>query len=260
VTTTKEIVLSVRSTALASALSAVVLATAAPAALAADAPAGSAFALAADGLLAVPAQPSLDGSHGVEQKSVASLRVPQTAPAISADVLNAAVAPGRAEASVTELTVGLGLGLSADVITATCVNGVGEVSLAGVTLGGRELALKPAKNSGLNLEGVASVVLNEQVANPDGSLTVTAVAIRLLNAQTIDIASATCAAGAEAPEDPEPTRPPAVSTPGTTPSQPAGDGPDDGEPGDDGSEDPGAGPIVKAPRPTPVAGHLPVTG
>lgn len=52
--------------------------------------------------------------------------------------------------------------------------------------------MAPSANLGVTVPGLASVVLNKQASNPDGSLTVTAVSIRASTSQSIDIASVTC--------------------------------------------------------------------
>lgn len=59
------------------------------------------------------------------------------------------------------------------------------------------LATAPAPNTVVTVPGVASVTLNRQVVNPDGSLTVDAIFISLLNStQTVTLASSTCAPAA----------------------------------------------------------------
>ncbi|APU17274.1 MULTISPECIES: choice-of-anchor P family protein [Actinoalloteichus] len=216
----------------------------------------SAFALRAQGLLAVEPTPQLTGEHGFQQRSVADLSVANGL--VQAGVLNTEVDTHRAKSSVTDLRVGLtgallselGLGdLAATAVEATCDQGRGETRLVGATLGGVALDASAGPNTGVDVPGLATVLLNRQVTNPDGSLTVTALSVEVAGLQSVDIASATCAAGAEGPESPEPTDPqqPEPEQPGAEPEQPETEGP--------GAESP-----QPAPRPTPIRGHHPVTG
>jgi hypothetical protein len=211
-----------------------------PAAIAATtasaSPAGgtsSAYGLSATGLVNVPAVPLVNSVTGAHDKSLAEL---PPNPLVKLKVLHTSAVPGRSRASVVDLKVAKAA-LSAHLITAKCVGGQGSSHLVKASLAGKRLAVDAAPNSTVAVPvqglGTVSVVLNKQVHNPDGSLTVTAIEVKLALAtgkdQTIDISSATCAAGAPTP----PTTP--TPTPTTTP--------------------PG-----QAPVPTPVPGDLPVTG
>ncbi|WP_016701453.1 choice-of-anchor P family protein [Actinoalloteichus spitiensis] len=237
----------------------------------------SAFALSARGLLTVEPLPHLDSSAGYQERSVADVGVPLNLVRVGA--LTSAVGEGHARASVTDLRVGLGevslldLGLAdlnADVITAQCENGQGSSTVVGASLGGVALEAGAGPNTGVQVPGIAEVLLNKQVENEDGTLTVTALSIRVAGLQTIDVASATCGdAGNTGPGPEEPgeggqtPEPPGEENPGERPdggSSGPGDPEGGGErPGGAGPSDPGPG-GGHAPRPTPVPGHHPVTG
>ena len=195
---------------------------------------GSAFGLSASGLVNIPAAPAVNSAQAPHDKSLVEL---PPNPLVKLKVLHTSAAPGRARASVVDLKVAKAA-LSAHLITAKCVGGQGVSHLVKASIGGRRLAADAAPNSTISVPvqgvGSVSVVLNKQVHNADGSLTVTAVEVKIAlaggQAQTIAISSATCAAGeATPPKQPAPT--PTQSTP------------------------PG-----QAPAPTPVPSDLPVTG
>ncbi|GAA2087873.1 choice-of-anchor P family protein [Actinomadura alba] len=203
-----------------SAVIAAPLAVGTPAAHASTGAASSAYGIAASGLVSLPPTPAVASSGQPARASIVDL---PANPLLKASVLSTTAAPGRARASVADLRSGK-LGLSAHLITARCENGVGTSALAKVVLGGRPLKADAAPNTALTvgLDGIggASVILNKQVRDSSGRLTVTALELSVGLApgksQTISIASATCGP---------------VSTP-------------EGE----------------APVPTPVPGDLPVTG
>ncbi|OXM53115.1 hypothetical protein CFP75_07945 [Amycolatopsis alba DSM 44262] len=208
--------------------------TAAPATAA---PAESAYAIAASGLVKIPRTPSVSGAG---KESLASVALPTPGPSlVGAKALNAAVKPGHAESSVAGLALNLGLlptgaalpGLSAEVIEADCRDGKGSVSIANLKVGGKTIKLdQVAPNTTVPVASLLELTVNKQTKNADGTLTVTAISASLLGrTQTLDIASATCAKSQG--DTPEPTKP------GNKP-QPGG----------------------KAPKPTPVPAHLDVTG
>ncbi|GLY88144.1 hypothetical protein Airi02_060730 [Actinoallomurus iriomotensis] len=215
-------------------------AIAVPAAIAATASAStttgtaSAFGLSATGLVNLPQTPAVTSSSGAHHKSLVQL---PANPLVKLKVLHTSASGSTSRASVVDLQV-VKAALSAHLITAKCVGGEGSSHLVKASIAGHRLAADAAPNSTVNVPvqgvGSVSVVLNKQVHNSDGSLTVTAVEVKLGlatgKAQTIDISSATCSAGqATPPQQPTPT--PSQSTP------------------------PG-----QAPVPTPVNSDLPVTG
>jgi hypothetical protein len=193
----------------------------------------SASGVSATGLVNFPQTPAVTSVSGTHDKSLAEL---PPNPLVKLKVLHTSAIAGKSRASVVDLKVAKAA-LSAHLITAKCSGGQGSSHLVKASLGGRKLAVDAAPNSSVTVPvqglGNVSVMLNKQVHNPDGSLTVTAISVQLTlaaaAAQTIDISSATCAAGMPKP----PTTP--TPTPTNTP--------------------PG-----QAPVPTPVPSDLPVTG
>ncbi|MFJ6676026.1 choice-of-anchor P family protein [Actinosynnema sp. NPDC091369] len=96
-------------------------------------------------------------------------------------------------------------GLSAELVEAECAatqkGVVGKATLAGLDLGRLgEVGAEPAPDTSIDVDllgaHVAEVVLNEQVRNPDGSLTVNALHVRLLGGPLgtgdLVVSSATC--------------------------------------------------------------------
>jgi hypothetical protein len=193
----------------------------------------SAFGASATGLVNIPQTPAVSSMTGPRHKSLAEL---PPNPLLKLKVLHTSAVAGASRASVLDLKVAKAA-LSAHLITAKCVAGQGSSHLVKASLAGRRLAADAAPNSTIAVPvdglGGVSVVLNKQVHNPDGSLTVTAIEVKLAlpggKAQTIDVSSATCAkADTSPPTGPAPT-------------------PTDTPPG-------------QAPVPTPVPSDLPVTG
>jgi hypothetical protein len=198
------------------------LAVAGPASSATTGAPDSAYGIAATGLVPIAPLPSATSASQPNHKSL--LELPAN-PLVQAKVLSAAATPGKARASVADLRVAQ-IALSAHLITAKCVNGKGNSLLTKVVLNGQVLKTGAAPNSavtvGLDKLGSASVIVNKQVRDSYGRLTVTAVELSVPlgpgKVTTISIASATCGAM-------------------TAPTPP------------------GAAPV-----PTPVTGNLPVTG
>lgn len=205
--------------------------------------ASSAFGLSASGLVAIQPLVPLDSTNGFQQRSQVKVN---PAAGVHIGVVNTEVDVNRAKASVTDLKLQLaGLdvaALSASVIRATCVDGVGQATLASAKIGAVPLDLAPAPNTTVPVPGVASIVLNKQTRNADGSLTVTAIWIEINGVQRIQISSATCAKGS--------ANGGGSGGGGTTTIPPT--------PGDNGNGNSNGKP--QAPRPTPVKGHHPVTG
>ncbi|WP_433179361.1 choice-of-anchor P family protein [Actinoallomurus sp. CA-150999] len=198
---------------------------------------GSAYGLAATGLVNIPQTPAVTATA---DKSLVSL---PANPLIDVKVLHVTAKPASARASVVDLSIAKAA-LTAHLVTATCKGGTGTSTLADARIGNHRLAAYAAPNSALNIPvqglGTVGVTLNKQVRNPDGSLTVTAIEVRLTDAQTISISSATCGAGTSSrPPSPPPGQATGKPIPGPTdPTRPPG----------------------QAPKPTPVPGNLPVTG
>ncbi|MFL6052772.1 MAG: choice-of-anchor P family protein [Actinoallomurus sp.] len=203
---------------------------------------GSAYGLAAEGLVAIPQTPAVTATA---DKSLFEL---PANPLIDVKVLHVTAKPAYARASVTDLRVAKAA-LTAHLVTAKCDNGTATSHLVKASLAGHRLAVDAAPNSAITIPvqglGTASVTLNKQTRNADGSLTVTAIEATLpLGAgrtQTLSVSSATCNGSGTG----TPTQPP--GSPKPTPTQTA--------PGSPVTPPPG-----QAPKPTPVTGDLPVTG
>ncbi len=123
---------------------------------------------------------------------------------LTTGVINTAAGASTASASVANLAVTLTplAALTATAVSSQCsyvgttLSGSSSIAGGTVKVGGvtvATLATNPAPNTTVvGLTGVATVVLNRQVTNADGSLTVDAIYITLLNGQTIVVASSTC--------------------------------------------------------------------
>jgi hypothetical protein len=222
----------------------------------------SAYAIAADGLINIPKLPDVVGSG---DDSVVSADLPPEGEAVlSLGVLNASAGEGWSRASTADLELGLAGApvIKASLLEVNCDDLKASTKIVGLKVDGEERAPEnqvPANTEIVpeQLGQVAKVTLNKQVENEDGSLTVTAVSVDLLDStQTIDISSATCTDGGDGGEPTEPTKP----TDPTEPSEP-GDG-DNGDNRDDDGDGDGdeADENGNAPVPTPQPGHLDVTG
>ncbi|MDQ0378703.1 choice-of-anchor P family protein [Amycolatopsis thermophila] len=220
----------------------------------------SAYAIAAKGLLGIDPSPYVTDEDGFAQESLAKLDV---GPLAQVHVLNASAGAGQARASVADVKVGLGAGkplLTASAIESECEGGKGTSSLAKAKLGDVTLDVKAPTNTTVAVPGLASVVLNKQVKHDDGSITVTAISIKVDNIQTLDIASVTCAPG----DDDNGGGGETPTTKPTTPSTSKSSTPTSTKTSSGGGAGSGAGDKPdangKAPRPTPVKAHLDVTG
>jgi hypothetical protein len=187
-----------------------VLAALAGTALVATAPAAfaqttspEAYALEGTGLLAVAPTPEATLSDP-NPASVASLGIPGV---LVATALTASVTSNTATASVAGLSNGTTLPifstLTAGAITSSCLANpdgtfVETTSIASLTINGTSLGTTtpPANDTFLNLPGVATVILNQQLIGPiTGSETVNAIHISLLGllvGETVNVASSTC--------------------------------------------------------------------
>ena len=122
--------------------------------------------------------------------------------------------PGTSPASVANLNVAglITTGLITDTadtssctfdtntgdVTGTSSIADGHVNLAGIPL--LTLAANAAPNTTVNVPGVATLTLNRQVTAADGTLTVDAIYVNLLNGtQTLTIGTSTCNAASVAP-------------------------------------------------------------
>ncbi|HVW44999.1 MAG TPA: choice-of-anchor P family protein, partial [Amycolatopsis sp.] len=198
----------------------------------------SAFAISGSGLLKITPTPSVNDKDGFSQESLAVLTIPGSLGEVK--VLNAQAGAGQAQASVASVKITLGPGkplLTASAIEADCKDGKASSSLAKAKIGDVPLKVDVPPNTGVEVPGLASVMLNKQVKHSDGSVTVTAISVSVDGVQKLDIASATCA-----PADDN-------ETPTSAPNPGGGSGSGDT-----------ALPSGKAPTPKPVKAHLDVTG
>lgn len=200
---------------------------------------GSAYGITANGLVNLPATPSVSSSDArPARKTLAEL--PENS-LVKASALESVAEARKGRASVSNLDIAKAL-LQAETVTARCENGKGYANLAGARLNGRPLAVNPAPNSALRVPiegyGEAALTLNRQRRTPKGGLTVSAIELDLPRteggkSQRIIVASATCAVKeryhSHKPKHRDYERPPA------RPEKPA-------------------------PAPTPVPRDLPVTG
>ncbi|MBO3746073.1 hypothetical protein J5X84_08355 [Streptosporangiaceae bacterium NEAU-GS5] len=160
---------------------------------------------------------------------VAGIRFPpQTGELLSTGLLTASVTQDAvagkesARAQIANVQAGaLGLGLSAQAITATCdatIGGrtTGAAQLTNATIQGRSLPANPAANTVLNFPSSSasapqfSVTLNEQIKAAKRKLTVNAIHVRWAGGAELILGSARC--GACPPPKPPPV--PLASGPG----------------------------------------------
>lgn len=188
--------------------------TAAPA-LAAPNPGinGSAFgaSLTVDGRQVIGRTPLVVLGPGGERMDETTVSVPAD-PLVTTGVLNASTegdpeaGTSTATGSVADVDVlpsPLGVtpsAISADLVSATCNatpdGETGSVVLTNAQINGTDLVdSTPGPNTDITVNGLASVVLNEQIENADGSLTVNAVRVKLGNDGSVAdliLGSATC--------------------------------------------------------------------
>lgn len=236
------------------------LATGHPAA--AGSPASSAFGISATGAAPLPPQPSASTPDGHPVSS--------SAPIASADGSITATATvtastGQAQATVTDLSLLFGQ-ITAGQVTATCRDGAGTVTLTGGHTGDSPLPTAPQPGQTIALGDTGQVTLNTRTTNPDGTTTVTGLRATITTpagpAETITVASATCAAPVTPPTSAPPTATPThtpIRTPRSTPPPaPASQPPARTSPAAPSPAP--AQPNRPAPTPVPVRTHVPVTG
>ncbi|GAA2829533.1 hypothetical protein [Kribbella solani] len=126
--------------------------------------------------------------------------------------------------------------LGIDSLNVWCSGDQGGVDLGSLTLLGQKLKL-PSTKQGATLPAapLATITVNSQGKHSDGAFTITGLTINLGGAETINLASATCAKPATKPK-PKPLPQPVNPAPAQVATPPS------------------------APVPTPVKTHQPVTG
>jgi hypothetical protein len=182
---------------------------------------GWASGVSATGTLNLPPTPAVSATGSPAERSLASL--PANAIA-SASVLHVQAGTGFARSAVADLNVAQGQ-LSASLVTATCKDGAADAKLADLVVGGHRLPAGVAPNTTIAVPPgpvhVTQVVLNKQVPDGHGGITVTAIEASLNVAgvgETVDVSAADCAAasGATAPA-PQPAAPAPKPQQGTLP-------------------------------------------
>ncbi|SDN50711.1 choice-of-anchor P family protein [Allokutzneria albata] len=242
---------------------------AAPAASATPSAASEAFALSAKGLLNIDPLPYVTGANGYDHKKVAEV----PAKSVQVRALEAQAGKNNAKATVVNLSVDLGpdllkelkLGggqlLNAQVITAKCEKGNVTSSLVGAKLLGKPLDVAVPPNTGIEVPGLAKVMLNEQVKNKNGTTTVNAISIKVSELQKITVASATCATGKDGNTGGDggtsTTKPTSSTKPTSATSKPTTSSAASG--GDNGGNGNGGNGGI-APKPVPAPAQLDVTG
>ncbi|GAA4016846.1 hypothetical protein GCM10022247_45030 [Allokutzneria multivorans] len=236
---------------------------AAPAASATPSVAGEAFALSAKGLINIDPLPQVNGKNGYDHKKVVEI----PAKSVQVKALEAEAGKHNAKATVVNLSVDLGLDLlkelklggsqllNAQVITAKCDKTGVSSSLVGAKLLGKPLDVAVPANTGIEVPGLAKVMLNEQVKNKNGTTTVNAISIKISELQKITVASATCAAGKDGGDGGTSTTKPSTST--SKPGTPTSTSPGSGTSTTTASSGGNGG---VAPRPVPAPAQLDVTG
>jgi hypothetical protein len=147
-----------------------------------------------------PLAPS--NTDGPTSASVADVNVAGlvTAALITSEsVLNEETGEVHAQADLANVGINLGaLDGTIGAVNATCdatqAGTTGSASIANLQLPGVSVPVNPAPNTTVNLP-LVSIVFNEQIQNPDGSLTVNAIHIKLnalVGTGDVILASATC--------------------------------------------------------------------
>lgn len=105
--------------------------------------------------------------------------------------------------------------VGADAVTASCTGDTGNVVIEGLDglVGSLVDTNKP--NSAVAIDGLVEVVVNRQTANADGTFTVDALYVNLLDQLELTVASATCGEVAGVTDTPDPSDAP---TPTPTPT------------------------------------------
>lgn len=178
-------------------------------AMPASAAPGDGSAYAVDVAVTLLGQPAVNvgplapsNTDGPTSASVADVNVAGlvTAGVITSEsVLNEETGEVHTQADLANVGINLGpLDGTIGAVNATCdatqAGTTGSASIANLQLPGVSVPVNPAPNTTINLP-LVSIVFNEQIENPDGSLTVNAIHIRLnalVGTGDVILASATC--------------------------------------------------------------------
>ncbi|MGQ0773575.1 MAG: hypothetical protein ACT4NY_04005 [Pseudonocardiales bacterium] len=139
---------------------------------AADVPTSSAYGIVVQGLVPIDPTPQVQAPpDGAD--ALAEFPSP-----LGVGLLKVIAAGSTSSATAVDLNIADLV--KAEVIKATCNDGVGDVSILGGDIGGSALPSDPGVGEGLDLSPIANVVFNHQSDNDDGSLTVEGVRISVL--------------------------------------------------------------------------------
>lgn len=134
----------------------------------------SAYGIAATGLVPIEPTPFVESTDG-EVVTDELLQLPQP---LGVGVLK--VEAGGNAAKAQALDVNLAEQLELRVLTTTCDNAQGDVELIGGSLGGEDLPSEPAPGETIDASPLATVELNKQTENEDGTLTVDGLVLTVL--------------------------------------------------------------------------------
>lgn len=239
-----------------------------------DDPTASAYGIAAEGLVPIAPTPQVQAPPDAESSLV------DVPPPLGVGVLKVAAAGNTSSATAVDLDI-LEL-VQAELIKATCDNGVGNAELVG-SVGDTPLPEDPGVSQDLDLSPIASVTLNRQTTNADGTLTVDALVLAVLPGGEGDLPVTPehldqlrgLAPGLEVPTTEQLEAEPAQAEPGVPTVEDLLEQLQELNPGMEIPE-PGAGPLLEvvissatcgagkeapseAPKPKPVETKLPVT-
>lgn len=163
--------------------------------------------------------PAVASGGATADKSLASLPANQ---ALSASVLHVTAGADAARSAVADLAVANEL--KASLVTASCRHGNGDSKLVNAIVGGQALPVGVAPNTTIAVPpgkgAITKVVLNKQVPNRSGGVTVTAIEASLNVAgvaETVDVSKANCAGTASSRSAPPPAAPAPSPQQGTLP-------------------------------------------
>lgn len=231
-------------------------------------PVSYAYGISAHGLAEVPPTPYVESMGHPQHKNLVEPSLPEGSDLrASAHLVNLHAMKDQAKVHIVDADVASGQlpeelqallpsssGITAHVLKARCHKGEGSSKILKLEIGGQKI---PPRGQGPKVEPnttiavppgdqgqkLVEITLNKQVEHEDGSLTVTALQVKVLEGtaagQVVNIAQAHCGGVAGGDESPDPTPTESETTP---------------PPDKDGPKPP------PAPAPEPAPGNFPVTG
>lgn len=231
-----------------------------------------AYGISARGLAEVPPTPYIESMGAPQHKNLVEASLPEGSDLkASAHLVNLHAKKDQAKVHIVDADVASGQlpqeleamlpsssGITAHVLKARCHKGEGSSKILKLEIGGQEI---PPQGHGSKVEPnttiavppgdqgekLVEITLNKQVEHEDGSLTVTALQVKVLEGtaagQVVNLAQAHCGpvAGGNGSPAPDPTPTESETTP-----------PDDDKPTHEN--------LPPAPAPDPVSGDFAVTG